>query len=81
MANTKSNLLVVCDTGEKHAGILVDDVIGQQQVVIKSLERNYNIVPGIAGATILGDGSVALILDVLNLDEEKVKPAALLNTA
>ncbi|NOR42820.1 MAG: chemotaxis protein CheA, partial [Gammaproteobacteria bacterium] len=74
--NTKSNLLVVCDTGEKHAGILVDDVIGQQQVVIKSLERNYNIVPGIAGATILGDGSVALILDVLNLDEEKVKPAA-----
>ena len=81
VANTKSNLLVVCDTGEKHAGILVDDVIGQQQVVIKSLERNYNIVPGIAGATILGDGSVALILDVLNLDEEKVKPAALLNTA
>jgi two-component system chemotaxis sensor kinase CheA len=79
--NTKSNLLVVCDTGEKHAGILVDDVIGQQQVVIKSLERNYNIVPGIAGATILGDGSVALILDVLNLDEEKVKPAAMLNTA
>jgi two-component system chemotaxis sensor kinase CheA len=76
-----SELLVVFDTGEKHAGILVDDVIGQQQVVIKSLEKNYNIVPGITGATILGDGSVALILDVLNLDTQHKNPATLSKTA
>ena len=77
----KSGLLVVFDSGEKHAGILVDDVIGQQQVVIKSLENNYNAVPGVTGATILGDGSVALILDVLNLDVQSSNPATLLSTA
>ncbi|MDT8282403.1 MAG: chemotaxis protein CheA, partial [Gammaproteobacteria bacterium] len=77
----KPGLLVVFDTGEKLAGILVDDVIGQQQVVIKSLENNYNIVPGVTGATILGDGSVALILDVLNLVIQNGQHATLLNTA
>jgi len=60
-------LLVVFDIGDKHIGILVEDVIGQQQVVIKSLENNYKSVPGLTGATVLGDGSVALILDVLGL--------------
>lgn len=44
-------------------GLLVDDLIGQQQIVIKSLETNYSRVEGISGATILGDGKVALILD------------------
>ena len=58
---------IVFDIGDKHIGILVDDVIGQQQVVIKSLENNYKSVPGLTGATVLGDGSVALILDVLGL--------------
>jgi two-component system, chemotaxis family, sensor kinase CheA len=43
---------------------LVDAILGQRQVVIKSLEANYQHVPGIAAATILGDGRVALILDV-----------------
>jgi two-component system, chemotaxis family, sensor kinase CheA len=42
----------------------VDQLIGQHQVVVKNLERNYRKVPGISAATILGDGSVALILDV-----------------
>ena len=42
----------------------VDDLIGQQQVVIKSLEQNFRRVEGITGATIMGDGHVALILDV-----------------
>jgi two-component system chemotaxis sensor kinase CheA len=60
-------LIVVFDIGDKHIGIVVDDVIGQQQVVIKSLENNYKSVPGLTGATVLGDGSVALILDVLGL--------------
>ena len=44
-----------------------DDLLGQQQVVIKSLEANYRRVDGISGATILGDGSVALIIDIPGL--------------
>jgi two-component system chemotaxis sensor kinase CheA len=47
--------------------MLVDELIGQSQVVIKSLETNYRKVDGIAGATIMGDGRVALILDVPSL--------------
>jgi two-component system chemotaxis sensor kinase CheA len=59
-----NSLLVVVDAGGKKAGLLVDDLLDQQQVVIKSLESNYQSVSGISGATILGDGKVALILDV-----------------
>jgi two-component system chemotaxis sensor kinase CheA len=46
---------------------VVDDLVGQQQVVVKSLETNYQPVEGIGGATILGDGRVALILDIAGL--------------
>ena len=60
-------LLVVIDIGGRRIGLYVDDVVGQQQVVIKSLDQNYQQVPGIAGATVLGDGAVALIIDVLGL--------------
>lgn len=56
-------LLVEADGGTRSA-LLVDAILGQRQVVIKSLEANYRHVPGIAAATILGDGRVALILDV-----------------
>jgi len=63
----KAGLLVVVDIGGRRLGLYVDDVIGQQQVVIKSLEQNYQQVHGIAGATVLGDGAVALIIDVLGL--------------
>lgn len=56
-------LLVEDDAGARMA-LLVDDIVGQRQVVIKSLEANYRRVPGVAAATILGDGRVALILDV-----------------
>ena len=73
-------LLVVFDIGKKHVGILVDDVIGQQQVVIKSLENNYKSVPGLAGATVLGDGSVALILDILGLSQRHSTSTGLANT-
>ena len=48
----------------RRVGLFVDDLLGQQQVVIKSLETNYRRVEGVSGATILGDGSVALILDI-----------------
>ena len=44
--------------------LIVDELIGQHQVVVKNLEANYRKVPGVSGATILGDGQVALILDV-----------------
>lgn len=60
-------LLVVVEGEGKKIGLFVDDLLGQQQVVIKSLETNYKKVDGISGATILGDGSVALILDVPGL--------------
>jgi two-component system, chemotaxis family, sensor kinase CheA len=61
--------LVVVAEGEGHQriGLFVDDLLGQQQVVIKSLEANYGHVDGVSGATILGDGSVALILDIPGL--------------
>ena len=48
----------------RRVGLCVDELLGQQQVVVKTLETNYGRVDGVAGATILGDGSVALILDI-----------------
>ena len=60
-------LVVVVEGDGQRAGLFVDDLRGQQQVVIKSLEANYGQVQGVSGATILGDGSVALILDVPGL--------------
>ena len=63
-ATDEESLVVVVETGQGKLGLLVDDLLAQQQVVIKSLEANFHHVPGIAGATILGDGAVALILDI-----------------
>jgi two-component system chemotaxis sensor kinase CheA len=63
----EEGLLVVVDGAGSKVGLFVDDLLGQQQVVIKSLETNYRKVMGISGATILGDGTVALILDVPGL--------------
>jgi len=57
-------LLVVVEADGLKIGLMVDDLLAQQQVVIKSLEDNYQQVEGISGATILGDGSVAMILDI-----------------
>ncbi len=57
-------LLMVVEGDGRRVGLFVDDLLGQQQVVIKSLETNYRSVDGVSGATILGDGSVALILDI-----------------
>jgi two-component system, chemotaxis family, sensor kinase CheA len=60
-------LVVVAEGDGRRVGLFVDDLLGQQQVVIKSLETNYGHIEGVSGATILGDGSVALILDVPGL--------------
>ncbi|RLJ22385.1 chemotaxis protein CheA [bacterium endosymbiont of Escarpia laminata] len=66
-SSLEEGLLVVVEGDGRHCGLFVDDLLGQQQVVIKSLEANYQRVDGISGATILGDGSVALILDIPGL--------------
>jgi len=63
----ESNLIAIVESGGKKVGLIVDELYGQQQVVIKSLEVNFKRVEGLSGATILGDGSVALILDVAGL--------------
>ena len=57
-------LIVVAEGDGRRIGLFVDELLGQQQVVIKSMETNYGPIDGVAGATILGDGSVALILDL-----------------
>ncbi len=60
-------LIVVAEGEGRRVGLFVDDLLGQQQVVIKSLETNYGRIDGVSGATILGDGSVSLILDLPGL--------------
>ncbi len=60
-------IVVIIETERKKTALMVDELLGQHQVVIKSLESNFRKVPGISGATIMGDGKVALILDVAAL--------------
>lgn len=62
-----NGIAVILETDGCKAALLVDELVGQQQVVVKSLETNFRKVPGLAGATVMGDGSVALILDVAHL--------------
>ena len=61
-------MLVVVEGDNGKVGVVVDELLGQQQVVIKSLEKNYQKVDSISGATILGDGTVALIVDISGLN-------------
>ncbi len=74
-------LLVIVENEERKVALLVEELIGQNQVVIKSLESNYRKVDGIAGATILGDGRVALIVDVPGLIQGMSGNAALYQAA
>ena len=55
---------MLLETEGKKVALFVDELVGQHQVVIKSLETNYRKVPGVSGATIMGDGRVAMIIDV-----------------
>jgi two-component system, chemotaxis family, sensor kinase CheA len=59
-----TSIMVVVEAEGGRVALLVDELLGQQQVVVKNLESNYRKVPDISGATILGDGRVALILDI-----------------
>ncbi len=70
-------IAVILEADGNKAALLIDELVGQQQVVVKNLEANYRRVAGISGATILGDGSVALILDVSTLLRASRAPAAL----
>lgn len=65
--NATSPIMVVVEADGARVALMVDELIGQQQVVIKNLESNYRKVPNVSGATILGDGKVALILDTSSL--------------
>lgn len=63
----EDGLMVIVEADGEHIGLLVDELLAQQQVVVKSLESNYGRVEGLAGATILGDGAVSLILDMAGI--------------
>ena len=65
--NPCEGIVVILEADGRKAALFVDDLVGQQQVVVKNLESNYRKVTGISGATILGDGGVSLILDVTAL--------------
>ncbi|MCP5361816.1 MAG: chemotaxis protein CheA [Hyphomicrobiales bacterium] len=65
----EEGLIVLVETGRHRLGLMVDELVGQQQIVIKSLEQNTDPVEGISGATILGDGHVSLILDIAQLQQ------------
>ncbi|AQW31826.1 chemotaxis protein CheA (plasmid) [Ralstonia syzygii subsp. celebesensis] len=70
IADPSEGIVVILDSEGKKIALQIDELVGQQQVVVKNLETNYRRVPGISGATILGDGSVALIIDVSALMRE-----------
>jgi len=74
----EQGIMIILEADGIKAALFVDQLVGQHQVVIKSLEANYRKVPGISGATIMGDGHVALILDVTALVQmaRSVLPAA-----
>ncbi|HEX5338494.1 MAG TPA: chemotaxis protein CheW, partial [Gallionella sp.] len=67
VTNPAEGIVVLLEAEGKKVALFVDDLVGQHQVVIKSLETNYRKVPGVSGATIMGDGRVAMIMDVVAL--------------
>ena len=78
--NLRDGLLVIVEAEGRKVGLFVDDLLGQQQVVIKSLQTNFRRVDGISGATILGDGKVAMILDtagLIHLSRTQYQPSKL----
>jgi two-component system chemotaxis sensor kinase CheA len=62
-----AEIMVIVEADGARTALLVDELLGQHQVVVKNLEANYRRVSGVSGATILGDGRVALIIDVTSL--------------
>jgi two-component system, chemotaxis family, sensor kinase CheA len=62
-----SGILVIIAAEDKRAALLVDELVGQQQIVVKNIESNFKKISNVSGATIMGDGSVSLIIDVSDL--------------
>ena len=60
-------VVLVIQQGERKQGLMIDEIVDQRPVVIKNLDENFVQVPGMSGATIMGDGRVSLILDVANV--------------
>ncbi|THB69530.1 MAG: chemotaxis protein CheA [Gammaproteobacteria bacterium] len=71
--NLENGILVVVEGDGKKCGLFVDQLLGQQQIVIKSLETNFVRIQGLSGATIFGDGSVALILDIPGMVRQAIE--------
>jgi two-component system chemotaxis sensor kinase CheA len=63
--------VIVTKVANTKAAIFVDDFLNQEQIVVKSLEKNYKKIDGIGAATIRGDGSIGLILDIMNIIENE----------
>jgi two-component system chemotaxis sensor kinase CheA len=74
--STSGGLLAIVEGENRRIAIKIDELLGQQQVVIKSLESHYKSLQGVSGATILGDGRVSLILDIVGLSKRSTDRAA-----
>jgi len=75
-ANAAGEIVMVVEVAGRRLGLIVDELLAQQQVVIKAMDESIGSVAGIAGATVLGDGSVALILDLEHLTRSCTGPLA-----
>ncbi|MET1255049.1 chemotaxis protein CheA [Aliikangiella maris] len=75
---TSEGLLAIVEGENKKIALLIDELLGQQQVVIKSLESHYKTIIGVSGATILGDGRVSLILDIVGMAKRAADRAKVL---
>src|SRR5262249_37386241 len=76
VADAAAEIVMVVEAEGRRIGLIVDELLAQQQVVIKTMDHNYGSGDGIAGATVLGDGSVALILDIEHLARGLAGPLA-----
>ncbi len=74
VSDPTEGMLVLLETEGRKVALFVDELVGQHQVVIKSLETNYRKVDGVSGATIMGDGRVAMIMDVSSLVKLSQRP-------
>jgi len=74
--STNEGLIAIVEGENRKIAIKIDELLGQQQVVIKSLETHYKSLQGVSGATILGDGRVSLILDIVGLSKRSAERAA-----
>ena len=68
--NFEDGMFIIVKSSHNKVALFIDNFLNQEQIVVKSLEKNYKKIKGIGAATIRGDGSIGLILDVMNIVEE-----------